>query len=326
MTALPDDDSHDSADSPYHAGERDVQRRAGVRARSEQLGRKMIRAFMPDQHREFFRELPFLLVGSVDAERNPWASLLVGSPGFAHSPDPETLVVRALPVDGDPLASALRPGAALGLLGIQPHTRRRNRVNGRVVALDAGGFALRVDQSFGNCPKYITARRPALREATAPRATPRLETRRLSDEALECISRADTCFIASASSAAAVSSGDRREGADVSHRGGPPGFIAIGEDQGATVLEMPDYSGNNAFNTLGNLASHPRAGLLFPEFERGHVLLLSCEAEIRWQPDAPERSPETERRVLFRVQRGVFLPSYMPFVWSMPALASSFRG
>ncbi|MFD0390023.1 hypothetical protein ACFQ4K_23105 [Tistrella bauzanensis] len=34
---------------------------------------------------------------------------------------------------GDPLADHLVPGAALGLLGIVPETRRRNRLNGRVL-------------------------------------------------------------------------------------------------------------------------------------------------------------------------------------------------
>jgi uncharacterized protein len=313
VTAPPDDDS------PYHRGERAVQQRAGVRDRSEQLGRKMIRAFMPEQHRQFFREQRFVLIGCLDAQGNPWASMLVGSPGFAHSPEPETLVVRALPTQGDPLAQALRPGAALGVLGIQPETRRRNRVNGRVSALGADGFALRVDQSFGNCPKYITARSPVLRTAVPQPVAAQPESSLLSASALECIARADTCFIASASSDAAVAgSVDRRQGADVSHRGGRPGFIAVGEADGASVLRMPDYAGNNAFNTLGNIASYPRAGLLFPDFDRGHVLLLTCDAEIRWQPEELERVPDAERLVVFRVRSGVLLPNYMPFVWSAP--------
>jgi uncharacterized protein len=74
-------------DSPYHDGEIAMQERAGVRSRAERLGRHGIRDFMPDQHRELFTKLPYLLVGSVDAAGQPHASILVGRPGFMRSPD-----------------------------------------------------------------------------------------------------------------------------------------------------------------------------------------------------------------------------------------------
>lgn len=69
---------------------------------------------------------------------------------------------------------------------------------------------------------------------------------------------------------------------DVSHRGGPPGFVRL---EGQT-LTIPDYNGNRYFNTLGNLVSNPRAALLFVDFERGDVLHLQGTTEIVW--DGPE--------------------------------------
>jgi uncharacterized protein len=47
------------ATSPWHEGERAAQERAGVRDRMEALGQRVIRSFMPDQHRELFEKLPF---------------------------------------------------------------------------------------------------------------------------------------------------------------------------------------------------------------------------------------------------------------------------
>src|SRR5882762_4375095 len=88
-------------------------------------------AVRPDQHRQFFSQLPFLIVGSVDDSGLPWASLLAGQSGFATTPDEH--VATRLP-KGDPLHVALRPDAMLGILGIELATRRRNRINGRVVA------------------------------------------------------------------------------------------------------------------------------------------------------------------------------------------------
>ena len=138
--------------TPWHEGERAMQTRAGVRERMEAFGTRVLRDQMPDQHRDFFAQLPFLVVGSLDTASQPWASVLAAPPGFAHSPDPRRLRIDALPADGDPLAQTLAPAAAIGLLGIEPHTRRRNRMNGRVASVDGAGFSVDVQQSFGNCP------------------------------------------------------------------------------------------------------------------------------------------------------------------------------
>jgi hypothetical protein len=78
--------------NPFHSGEKAVQARLGVQERMLDVGRRVIRAYLPDQHREFYAQLPFVLVGSVDALGRPWASVLVGEPGFMqfarpHAPE-----------------------------------------------------------------------------------------------------------------------------------------------------------------------------------------------------------------------------------------------
>src|SRR5262245_46569989 len=119
---------------PFHEGERALQARYGLEERLAEVGRRVMREGMPDQHREFFASLPFALIGSVDVAGRPWASIVTGAPGFIETPDVTTLVVHADVVRGDPLAEQLKIGAKLGMLGIQFDTRRRNRVNGRVAA------------------------------------------------------------------------------------------------------------------------------------------------------------------------------------------------
>lgn len=64
--------------SPFHAGELAIQERAGVREQVAGFGSRAIRTFMPDQHREFFALLSLLLVGSLDADGYPSASVLWG--------------------------------------------------------------------------------------------------------------------------------------------------------------------------------------------------------------------------------------------------------
>src|SRR5690349_3516575 len=116
----------DSAVSAFHAGEREMQARVGVRERLEEIGSKVIRDFMPDQHRELFGKLPTLLLATPDDTGQPWATMLYGPAGFITSPDARTLRMQALPAADDPVAPWLKGGAAVGLLGLEPLTRRRN--------------------------------------------------------------------------------------------------------------------------------------------------------------------------------------------------------
>lgn len=278
--------------TPYHEGEQELQARFGLREKMDQIGRRVIRDFMPDEHRELFAQLPWLLVGSLDDAGRPWASVLTGDPGFIASPDSQSLQVSATPLHGDILASNLRPGVPVGLLGLEPQTRRRNRLNGTVSRLTAGEIEIGVDQSFGNCPKYINRRvfEWRSRSASAPEISQELTPR-----AREMVSTADMLYVASAF--LPNTDLEPRHGVDVSHRGGKRGFVRIEADSSLTI---PDYSGNFAFNTLGNITKDGRCGLLFLDFDNGDMLQLTARACIDW--DAPEVGGIEGVERLLRVQ------------------------
>ena len=301
--------------SPFHAGEAAVQTRVGVRERMEQVGRRAIRSYMPDEHRQLFEQLPMLVVGSLDAVGRPWASVVVARPGFIESPDARTLRVRSAPAPGDPLLANLVPDAPIALLGIELETRRRNRANGRAAAVDAGGFEVRVEQSFGNCPQYINARKPMLvadeRRVRRERAA---EGSRLSPRAAALVVRADTFFIATASTNAW--SGGAGDGCDVSHRGGNPGFVRVAREKGASALYWPDFRGNFMYNTLGNLESNPRAGLLFMDFDSGEALQLTGRAEVIWDGALVETFAGAERMLRFVPEAGVWVANGVALRWS----------
>jgi hypothetical protein len=296
--------------SAFHPGEQAMQARAGVAEHMSAIGARVMRPAMPPEHRELFEKLPFVLLGALDAERRPWATVLVGEPGFVRTPDATSLVVGARPLTEGALQLALDPGAPVGLLGIEPSTRRRNRVNGVVGAL--GGEALRVEvhQSFGNCPKYIQAREfePVTRTASPPS----LLGACLSAEARALIARADTFYIATASPGAGLPEQPPSEGVDVSHRGGKPGFVRIDDVDGATELTTPDFTGNYFFNTLGNLAVDPRAGLLFIDWQSGDVVVLTGTAEVLWEGPEVQAFAGAQRILRVRVAEGRSLPGAMP--------------
>lgn len=307
-------------DNPFHAGEQAVHERLGIRERMVGLGQRVIRTAMPEQHQRFFEQLPFMLVGSVDGAGRPWASVLVGRPGFVQAPGAKRLDFHTRPIPGDPLADGLAAGAQLGFLGIELHTRRRNRVNGHVVACDAGGFSVEVDQSVGNCPQYIQGREfQWLRDAAdlQPRAVQALSS--LDADARAFIGRSDTLFIATQAPAAAhdpdVTTG---RGADVSHRGGRPGFVKIEDDR---TLLVPDFTGNFFFMTLGNLQLNPRAGVLFIDFDTGDLLTLTGTAEVVWDGEDLKAFDGAERAWRFRVDSGWWLRQALPLRWAFRDLS-----
>jgi predicted pyridoxine 5'-phosphate oxidase superfamily flavin-nucleotide-binding protein len=301
--------------SPFHRGEQQVQQRLGVREKMEAVGRRVLRNAMPDQHREFFAGLPFLVLGAVDAEAQPWASIVTGAPGFLITPEATTLRVAAPPPGGQ-----LRDGGDVGVIGIDFAARRRNRANGLVAGLRADGFDIAVKQSFGNCPKYIQARDWTRLDAGehAPGRVVRGRWLGAAERAL--IAGADTLFIASAL-------GSVRDGAshgvDASHRGGPAGFVRVDDEH---ALVMPDFLGNSYYNTLGNLLLNPRCGLLFLDFATGTTLQVAAEAEIVWDGPDVQRFAGAQRVVRFRVSERVTAEHALPLRWrfreNSPFLAS----
>lgn len=299
-------------ESPFHAGEQAVQVKMGVRDRIEAVGQKAFRLFLPEQHRTFYAQLPHLLVGTVDAEGNPWASILVGAPGFISTPSDRTLHIAAQLLFGDPLAKNLAIHSKIGFLGIELHTRRRNRVNGVVSDITPDGFSVAVEQTFGNCPKYIQARQFDLHNFNNTTAKP-VHTFTTLDEATRAvINAADTFFI---TTAYLDDTANVTHGVDVSHRGGTPGFVHIENN----TLTIPDFAGNNIFNTFGNIEVNPKAGLLFIDFDQGNLLYLTGRADVIWDGDPGiAHYAGAERLLKFYLKRGIYVEGSLPLSWSAP--------
>jgi uncharacterized protein len=272
-------------ESPFHDGEIAARRRAGVRS-----GSAAIRAVMPEQHRQFFAGLRYLLIAVLDPGGAPAAAMLFGQPGFVASPDPVTLRIDRLPSADDPVGGLLTKGVPIAVLGIDLATRRRNRANGTIAMAGAGGITVAVTQSFGNCPQYIQSRSLISPPIGQGAVTERLGG--LDSAARQTIHAADTFFVASSSGAR----GGSAAGADISHRGGRPGFVRVD----GNTLTVPDFHGNQYFNTLGNILLEPRVALLFPDFRTGGLLHVSGEATVEWE--SPEAAAFAGAERLWRVR------------------------
>jgi hypothetical protein len=307
-----------SVRGPFHAGEIAVQRRAGVVDEAGQVGR-IIADRIPPGLAPIVAEFRLAVAASIDAQGRVWASLLTGPAGFLQVLDETRLRLEGRFAAGDPLPANLAARPEIGLLVFDPEARRRARFNGKATLERGGGLVLEVDQVYGNCRKYIQSRRlredsdrwtgpsrvpPAPSAAAGPGAPARAPELSAAQQAR--IAAADTFFIASA---------HPEGGADASHRGGRPGFVHVG---GARSLSFPDYAGNNMFNTLGNLAGDPRAGLLFVDFESGDLLQITGQARPVWEREAVLRHRGARHVVVeYDVDEVIDTPAGSPLRWDL---------
>jgi len=291
--------------APWHEGEIALQRSIGFDEPLAEIGLKVVRDHLTEQHRSFFPLLSFAVLGAVDGEGDVWATVRAGRPGFLSSPDPFRLDLAIPPDPYDPAEAGLKEGEPAALLGIDLTTRRRNRLNGPVRDRTGRGFSLEVGQSFGNCPKYITLRSPVQPGEEGLDPPERFES--LDAEARALIGAADTFFVASS-----APGWDGARQVDVSHRGGEAGFIRIAADG---ELIIPDYAGNRFFNTLGNFKINPRAGLVFIDFATGDLLQMTGSTELDLDSAEIASLPRAERLWRFRPRQIVRRRGGLPLRW-----------
>ena len=289
----------------YHEGERAVQERAGVRAMADRIGRGIDDALSP-AIAEFLAQRYSVILGIIDLSGWPWASQVVGPPGFITALDERTLRFDAAPVAGDVLHESLRANPKLALLAIDLTTRRRARVNGRAELRASGAIELHVEEVFGNCPKYIQRREPVAVRTDDPVGAVEVEVEpAMSQKVRDLVAAADTFFLATA---------HPQGGADVSHRGGRTGFVRVIDRR---TLLWPDYTGNMMFQSLGNLAVDGGAGLLFVDWGGSATVQLTGRASVDWDPERAAAFPGAQRLVELAVHEVRWNPAGNPIQWRL---------
>ncbi|KAK2761759.1 hypothetical protein FQN54_001587 [Arachnomyces sp. PD_36] len=270
---------------------------------------------------------PLLALGTLDEDGRPWTTIWGGKPGFAGQFSQSTLGIRSM-VDTtyDPVVQALLGGKADGEvvgaegegkmvsgLAVDLENRRRVKLYGRMVAgalegLGSNGtfgqaqLAVNIEQSLGNCPKYLNRKTivPAELEPNLVSESPQLP-----QGAIDLLNNADTLFL---------SSSHQNLDMDTNIRGGPRGFIRIlSNDPSGTVLVYPEYSGNRLYQTLGNLQTTPKVGFAFPDFESGNVLYVTGETEVLVGEDAASLLPRSNLAVKVTVKCARYVEKGLPF-------------
>jgi len=272
----------------YHSGEIAVQTRAGVSEDAAEVGEGIVDR-VPEAARDFLMRRRMVVIATIDARGRVWASVVTGEPGFLSVLDDRHVRIGTLPAEGDPLLENLKVEGHVALFIPDLAAPRRIRLNGRG-QIKGGEIHVYAEQVYGNCRRYIQERfLLGTRDSSGAVLVHATRSTELSPRDRDQILRADTFFIATEHPDA---------GADASHKGGNPGFVKVLGDK---HIAFPDYNGNHMFNTLGNLAINPNAGLLFIEFDSGRTLQLTGDASIDWNPERARDFAGAERIVDFEV-------------------------
>ncbi|MFC7645155.1 pyridoxamine 5'-phosphate oxidase family protein [Streptosporangium lutulentum] len=252
----------------------------------------------PPAAAEFLTRQRMLVIGASGRDGRLWATALTGAAGFTRATGERTIVIDALPGEHDPLAGlAENAEAEIGMLAIEPRTRRRMRVNGRAVR-DGARLVVHTEQTYANCPKYIQARditeeRGAWRRRLLLREAPHRRAPGVDRERRHVLRR----HPGSRPRRRPVASG-RRPGVRPGRRRAP--------------LVWPDYVGNSMYMTLGNLELDESCGLLFLDWDSGDALHLTGRAHVDWDPG---EVPGAQRLVEFELDLAVLVRGASPLRW-----------
>lgn len=283
--------------SHFHKGELEIQQKYNI-SHNPALAERLLKDYIMDQLIPFIEQQSTIIISTTDTNTNIWASMLIGDKGFVNVKTPRQIDIHLDQLKSTPtevLFKNILAESKIGILFIDTATRSRYRLNGHATLL-SNKIEVMVSEAYPNCPKYIQQRIPILSEKPSELGVEESKGTTLNSIHKEWIKNADTFFLGSMNA-----NGDM----DASHRGGPTGFIEIIEDG---TLKIPDYVGNNMFNTLGNFVQVPKAGLLFIDFEKGHSLQLSGETELLFDQEESndlERTTGTGRYWLFKTKQWI---------------------
>lgn len=240
----------------YHEGQRDVQREANSIKAADRLSTWVGPVV------EYATGADLIVLAALDDHQTLHVAALSGPPPLVSATDGDDVITLDAPRE---LLSQLPERAAWGGIVINPASARRSRVAG-TPAVHSTGVRLTCPVAFTNCRKYILASRST---GTSTHVGPTQVSRCTLDDAwvAHIIAHGEMAFLVSVTDAGV---------ADVSHRGGPPGFLRF--DATARTIAWTEYLGDGMFVSVGNLRANALFALIVLDLESGDALRLTGRA------------------------------------------------
>jgi hypothetical protein len=241
----------------YHAGQIEVQTEANSRPAAEMLAVRT--AGRSERILGFYAAADLVVMAARDGGGRLRFSAFSGSAPLLTPLDEATL---ALP------GEAFADGTQVGAIAINLEQARRARANGRIVLLEVGA-ALVAAEELINCKKYI-APSIALEDGLHCGPVARENVAAIDEQLAGVMQRLETAFLASLNPAGQP---------DVSHKGGPQGFVEY--DAGKRLLRWPELIGNGMFKSAGNVRATGVVSLLALDLATGDAYEFSGRGEYR---------------------------------------------
>lgn len=315
--------------TPIPLGQQDARTRWNSHESGAAFDRKKT-TYLTEEAQQFIAQQPFYVIAGSGPHGELDGRLVMGETGSVSTPDKHTCVLH---IGRSMEHAGLLQGfwhsflkghiARPGLFFISHATRERLCVQGSVKKLIANSpnidgslsayenirVQMHVERVFFHCSKYIRTRVAGL---TIPVASnpgykqqlSALYNRRqyiLSREVSAFINQQVLCFLCTV---------DADGQCAVNHRGGAPGFLVTLPPEkyspGGTIL-VPDYTGNGAFEAIGNILETGLATLLIPNYVAQLAVQVSGTARIlemgELSPAVAQRCIGAERVLAISVQR-----------------------
>ncbi|KAJ3272547.1 hypothetical protein HDV01_005499 [Terramyces sp. JEL0728] len=299
--------NHLKSHHEQHAGEIFVQQKRHVPLEISTVIPRITNDDMPMQHADFFSNLTYFGIATLDSFGRPWCTLIVGNPNtMIDAVNPFQLNVGVDLAKSDPFLQCLTFNSdtkRFAGVGVDFTNRRRNKVAGVINEFNVRdcsiGMQLLTNENMGNCPKYITVRQLKRIERKEQVVHDQMNAGKvvLDQECRNIINQASTIFLATRHN----DQDARNSDLGMNHRGGLKGFVRSFIEGDQSFVILPDYSGNRFYQSLGNVQSDKVAGMVFPNFHTGDVLYITGEAENLYNEDADAIMPRTSLITRIRI-------------------------
>ncbi len=292
---------------PFHEGELELQKKYKA-YHPPKLVERLLKDHIINELIPFIEQQTTVIISTTDPQGNIWTSMIIGNQNFIKVQSPKQLDIfldKTKSNTEDIFLKNLKINSNVGLLFIDTVSRTRYRMNASAELIN-NTITFSITEAYPNCPKYIQQRILTITEENSVIESDQTKGTVLNELQRNWIKNADTFFLGSV---------NKHGNMDASHRGGPKGFIELLDDD---TLKIPDYIGNNLFNTLGNFLQCPKSGLLFIDYENGNALQLSGSTALvldQENTEDMETTMGTGRFWLFKPEQWIQTKTYYKADW-----------
>jgi hypothetical protein len=241
----------------YHEGQREVQCEANSTKAADKLSTWVGPVI------QYANEADLIVLASEGAGGELNVGALSGPAPLVSASEFDGGIMMHAPIE---LATRLATDKPWGGIVINPAAARRSRVAGMPVR-ESDVMSIPFTTAFTNCRKYIT---PTASTGSDTHLGPTaIEPCDLDDAwIVDTIAHGETAFLVTATPDGV---------ADVSHRGGPPGFLRY--TPAAREIAWTEFLGDGMFISTGNIRSRARFALLVLDFASGDAVRLDGDAQ-----------------------------------------------